>query len=864
MANDSRTLKDKLIEITHTVLAIFIEESIILLKELWGVIDTFNERHELVDFSCFFEYLFVAFGIYFLGVTSKVFLVAGVLVLAHGERRAVRRQRKVTLRQGIEEADPQTLAWLGEYLQERAPIVPKDLKKDQFDLQEVGWLNELVHQAWPHAEPFFRTHLEQLVTMLQQYMQDKQIMGLTLNQIVDLRIETFRVGSKAPIIKGVRVVRRHDDSLRHGKDDHFVVEADIVYVSDAELVVCSKKFKAGIRELYVSGRMHFDLGPTITKMPLMAGLCLYMLEPPTIDFVTTSTASALDKLTREHISKVINNLLTKVITQLLVIPNNITVPFVDASSIRCPTPQGAVRVCVVEAQNVPLGDLLTKKDPYCIVTLGAEQSMTQCIKKTVSPCWVHWAQFVCTGKPGVGGPDLQFTIMDHDAVRSDTLICKMRLGTREVREKKFVDKWLHCSRTDCYLRVQALWLSFTDDEAQLPIQLAEIAAIQSASLCRKERKEGFSSLAEASSQASATNLFSCVLLVWLDSASGLPETSGNWRVQVEAGGDVQHSWAASQAVDGSWAWKQSFLFQLTNVHNNLNIKLKSHDGNVVKGKISLPVDHLLKMPLLTTGNQLHSITLTQGGCAKIQIDQSLKILSPAGKAMEDLKVINRKVREAEVPNPSTARELLRIGRNVSKSILPTKPGLTDGDMKGSPESQSTFYPETSGSSASGSGNAKDVQQPPWHFPHNLSPRLPRSRKSSNATIGSGSIGSSGFSSSLLNVPKQPNPNISDSDVKLRVRKRMFTHESSPSTFFANRRSISLENLVGETAPEKDGNLITKSLKRIRNPKMSRIHVRDIFASNMSGSSGISKSTLLIYGATTDPDQFSQLFKDTKS
>ena len=53
------------------------------------------------------------------------------------------------------------------------------------------------------------------------------------------------------------------------------------------------------------------------------------------------------------------------------------------------------------------------------------------------------------------------------------------------------------------------------------------------------------------------------------------ENNSNWRVQVEVGGDTQHSWSATQSSDKSWAWKQSFLFRLNNVHENLNIKVNN-------------------------------------------------------------------------------------------------------------------------------------------------------------------------------------------------------------------------------------------------------------------------------------------------
>ncbi|XP_047741270.1 extended synaptotagmin-1-like [Hyalella azteca] len=88
----------------------------------------------------------------------------------------------------------------------------------------------------------------------------------------------------------------------------------------------------------------------------------------------------------ELFSKLMHSFLTKVISDLLVAPNSISVPFVDASAIRCPSPPGAVRVCVVEAQDLRAHDFLRKVDPYCVVRLGAEHSVTACLKNSNNPC----------------------------------------------------------------------------------------------------------------------------------------------------------------------------------------------------------------------------------------------------------------------------------------------------------------------------------------------------------------------------------------------------------------------------------------------------------------------------------------------
>lgn len=99
--------------------------------------------------------------------------------------------------------------------------------------------------------------------------------------------------------------------------------------------------------------------------------------------------------------------------------------------------------------------------------------------------------------------------------------------------------------------------------------------------------------------------------------------------------------------------------------------------------------------------------------------------------------------------------------------------------------------------------------------------------------------------------------INREDETVEFRRRRTTCDRS-QRFAANRRSISLEDI-----PDiQEQSRITKSLKRIKMSTISRVNVRDIFSSNnLPSSSHMSKSALLICGATLDTTNLTNMNKD---
>ncbi|XP_018028067.2 uncharacterized protein LOC108683276 [Hyalella azteca] len=421
--------------------------------------------------------------------------------------------------------------------------------------------------------------------------------------------------------------------------------------------------------------------------------------------------------------------------------------------------------------------------------------------------------------------------MDRDPVRSDSELLSLRLGTREIQEKKLIDKWLESGGTENgKLRVQALWLPLTDDPNQLPIQLAEIAALQSSLLCRKETREGFSTVpidvGHVNPLAGNPNgfaLFSCLALVWLDSAWHLPESSSHWRMAVRAGGDEQHSWIATETSSGVWAWKQSFIFNLKSAHDVLSLKLRSGQGSVVKGRLKVRLEHLLQKPQLCTGNVAWNMALNTDRNVWVRMECTLKILSPAGKAMENLKVINRKLRE------TPPMGLRRLAKAASRNNLLSKSPDTGNDANGA-----KFYSEICDG------------LPPPAPPNSASPKLPpRWKKEPSSEFASLKHSRS---STSLNAERQTSVPHMEGKSPDFIRKKK---NNDTTAFVRHRKSQSLDNIPFIDSGKES--LVIRSLKKFK-MRAARRHAKDIFTSTaMQASSAMSASSLMLSGgAVKDP------------
>lgn len=110
-------------------IAQLLEEALLFLWEYFEPIRltvvAVNERHQIVDFSVLVLYLCMALGTFLVGCYSLLVLVGCAVMLAIGSKGVTIRKTRCSLRHLVEEADPATLHWLGEYLRERAPITPR-------------------------------------------------------------------------------------------------------------------------------------------------------------------------------------------------------------------------------------------------------------------------------------------------------------------------------------------------------------------------------------------------------------------------------------------------------------------------------------------------------------------------------------------------------------------------------------------------------------------------------------------------------------------------------------------------------------------------------------------------------------------
>jgi Ca2+-dependent lipid-binding protein len=135
--------------------------------------------------------------------------------------------------------------------------------------------------------------------------------------------------------------------------------------------------RAGIKDFQIHGMVRVVLKPLINDMPLVGGMQVFFLNNPNIDFNLVGVADFLDF---PGISDLLRRIIVEQIAAIMVLPNKL--PFilndkVAAHTLKMPQPEGVLRIHVVEAKDLMKKDISVlgkgKSDPYCIITVGAQQ-----------------------------------------------------------------------------------------------------------------------------------------------------------------------------------------------------------------------------------------------------------------------------------------------------------------------------------------------------------------------------------------------------------------------------------------------------------------------------------------------------------
>lgn len=541
----------------------------------------------------FFEWFFVfLFGYYNI---SFGWLMAPLFFLVLRDKRAKEKKMKFDIIQSIANADEKDI------LQEiqRFSNLPSWVTFP--DMERVEWLNKIIRQLWPYAghyvqdlckfsiEPSMRTALEEY-----------KLSGFKFEKII--------LGDTPPRLSGVKV---YDDTSRH----EIIMDMDFAYAGDCKFEVSVSKFKMGIKDLQISGRMRVVMKPLVRQIPLVGGLQVFFLNNPEVDFNLIGLADVFDM---PGLSDILRSIVIEQIAHMMVLPNRYPIQLVEdinTADLKCPSPAGVLRIHVIEAQNLMKKDVglmgMGKSDPYCILRLGAQKFQTKTINNTVNPKWDFCCEFLTDV---IRSQAIEFEVFDvDDGPTKDDLLGRANLDVHDIWKNGEVDMWVPLSDAKSgRIHIRAAWLDLDEAASSLELQLEEIRALQT---------------------STKNPLHSAVLMVWVDSAKKLNPSHKNIPdpfVRLHVGNSQQETTVRQRTNDP--VFEEGFTFLVRNPRTQeLKIEVLDHKTNQLQGKIEVDLNVLLKERNLEILNEEHTLSGASGGLAALKLNLTLRILKTALK-----------------------------------------------------------------------------------------------------------------------------------------------------------------------------------------------------------------------------------------
>ncbi|XP_066980770.1 extended synaptotagmin-2-B isoform X4 [Macrobrachium rosenbergii] len=513
------------------------------------------------------------------------------------------------------------------------------------DMERVEWLNKIIRQLWPYAGHYVKDLCKYSIEpSLRTALEEYKLSGFQFEKII--------LGDTPPRFSGVKV---YDDTSRH----EIIMDMDVAYAGDCKFEVSVSKFKMGIKDLRICGKMRVVMKPLVKQIPLVGGLQVFFLNNPDVDFNLIGLADVFDM---PGLSDILRSIVTDQIGYMMVLPNRYPIQLVediDVVELKCPLPAGVIRIHVIEAHNLMKKDVgimgMGKSDPYCILHLGAQKFQTKTINNTINPKW----DFCCEALANVirrQRVTIQCWDYDYSPLKSyenDDFLGRANLDVQEIWKSGEIDMWVPLSDAKSgRLHIRATWLELSDSAPALDLQLEEIRALQN---------------------TTKNPLHSAVLMVWVDSAKKLNHTPDPFvRLHV---GNTKHETTVRQRTNDP-VFEEGFSFLVRNPKTQeLQVEVVDQKTNTVQGKLELDLNMLLKEKNLEIVSEDYSLSGASGGLAAIKLSLTLRILKTALKT-DDGDGGPKEKGEVETSSSFTPAAISEPPSSSSSASVPQPPAHT--------------------------------------------------------------------------------------------------------------------------------------------------------------------------------------------
>ena len=328
------------------------------------------------------------------------------------------------------------------------------------DKERAEWLNNIIKQLWPYVNEYVRNTLFQTV----EPAVEEALKGYKLSPFKFERDRVF-LGQVPPRITGIKVYTNTNVSRKE-----IIMDVDIVYASDLEIVFKIKGISAKVSDFGLRGMARIVLKPLITEIPLIGGVQVYFLKPPEIDYNLGGVAGALEI---PGLSQIVERIIIEQIKNFLVLPNKFSMPLVQSipnKVLKCPDSAGVLRVKMIQAKDlVDLDGLgFGKSDPYVILTVGAHTFKLDTMLNTLNPVWEKNNVFDFPIEV-VQGQELLMEFYDDDDRQDDEFMGRAKIQTHIVAERGHIEaRWIDLidgEKNQGQVQVSLSWLKVTADSA---------------------------------------------------------------------------------------------------------------------------------------------------------------------------------------------------------------------------------------------------------------------------------------------------------------------------------------------------------------------------------------------------------------
>ncbi|XP_042884994.1 extended synaptotagmin-2-A-like isoform X8 [Penaeus japonicus] len=620
--------------IQKTLRALYVAFDIISKSLQW-----INDHMGNFNVYLFIKYLLASIAFYFVACASFGWVTLGIIYLVISHERKGKRD----LRGALALADESTLKNIFAASMHEMPAwvtFP--------DMERVEWLNKIIRQLWPYAGQYVKDLCKYSIEpSMRTALEEYKLNGFQFEKII--------LGDTPPRFSGVKV---YDDTSRH----EIIMDMDFAYAGDCKFEVSVSKFKMGIKDLQISGRLRIVMKPLVRQIPLVGGLQVFFLNNPDVDFNLIGLADVFDM---PGLSDILRSIVTEQIGHMMVLPNRYPIQLVediDVVELKCPAPAGVIRLNVIEAQNLMKKDIgimgTGKSDPYCILRLGAQKFQTKTINNTVNPKW----DFFCEALANViRRQRISIECWDYDysplkSYENDDYLGRANLDVQEIWKNGEVDMWVPLSEAKSgRIHIRATWLDLSDSADSLQLQLEEIRALQ---------------------VSTKNPLHSAVLMVWVDSAKKLNPSHKQIPdpfVRLYVGNEKGETAVRQRTNDP--VFEEGFTFLVRNPRTQeLKLEVIDQKTNQIQGKVELDLNVFLKERKLEVIGEDYSLSGASGGLSTLKLNITLRILKTALKTDDGDGGPQEK--DVSVPSPGEGTEPLAEVASVEEVMSSAATPLT--------------------------------------------------------------------------------------------------------------------------------------------------------------------------------------------